>query len=82
MKKYSMISYLAVLFGLSTFLFFLPYVQTGGFVNILLGLNVIAVVLSVIGLFKKNEKKALAGLSLFFSLWLPITILYMILALG
>lgn|SRR5699024_8543947 len=76
-KQYSKLSYIALLFGLTSLLFLLPLAISKGVTITLVVISVIGLLLSVIGLFKKNEKKLILCVSFIASLWLPSFMLYM-----
>lgn len=78
-RKHSMISYIALFFGIICF--FITFVQPTRIVMIgslagdyiTFGFTAIGVILSIVGLFKKTEKKLLpviSFISYFFVLWL------------
>ncbi|KKE79974.1 hypothetical protein NSA56_13110 [Oceanobacillus caeni] len=59
MKRYSIISYTALILGLTSFLSLTPLAISRGFSTFLLVLSISGLILSLYGLFKKTEQKSL-----------------------
>ncbi|HLR67583.1 MAG TPA: hypothetical protein VK105_10725 [Virgibacillus sp.] len=83
MMKYGVVSYLSIAIGLvSLLLFVLPLALSHNFAIALLWFSGIGVLLSLIGLFKKTEKKLIVSLALVSSACYPVTMAIIILALA
>jgi len=75
MKKYSWITYTALILGLLSFLSLVTLPRE--IIITLLLLSVVGILLSIIGLFKKTERKPLTVVALILTSWNPVILLFL-----